>query len=681
MPTSRSVTPCQPAGVINLRAAVIGALAFGACIAPLRAAPPTQAVSTAPAAALHLHTPEGRLQFLLDTPDAPTSAASRTNIEQSALAPGKPQPATPGYLVRSHVILRTASPNALAALAAALKPSGATIAPFDPTGRSLADFHILTAPSVRIAAALADQAAADPRFTSVELDMQRPRADRTLPTDPGVPQQWYISNAASPLFDTNVEPAWKSGFTGTGVALAILESGFDTSHPDLAPNYSAALSQPPQGFSSHGTATAGLAAMAANNAIAGAGLAYSATLARLYNGFDAETAGAFLFNSDTIAIKNNSWGPFDNGTIATISAVELAALRDAFLTGRNGKGTVFVWAAGNGGFSSDRVDYDPYASSRYAISVGAIGNTDLRASYSEPGAALMLVSNSSNDFSASNNSGIYTTAPGNPGTVTTSFGGTSASAPIASGIVALMLQARPDLTARDVAHVLIRSARKCDSTNPNWSLNGAGLWQNYDYGFGAIDAGAAVALAQTWPLRPAELDYPLPSTLVNQPIPDNDPVGITSSVKVGAHMRIERVQVTLNAPHTLLGDLRIELTSPTGTKSLLADTRSDFSSGYSNFTFTSARHWDELAKGTWSIHIADNSSGSTGTFQNWSLRFTGSAPPCPCDWNHSNQITVQDVFDFLSDWFDSAADFNNSGSSTTQDIFEFLNCWFTTTGC
>jgi subtilisin-like proprotein convertase family protein len=364
-----------------------------------------------------------------------------------------------------------------------------------------------------------------------------------------------------------------------------------------------------------------------------------------------------------------------------MSSIELTALENAVTTGRNGLGEVFVWAAGNGAQdNNDRVDYDGYGSNRFSMAIGAIDNTDRAASYSEPGSALMLVTTSSYDFAGSNGSGIYTTSGSDitgPGQYTSGFGGTSAASPIAAGVVALMLQANPNLTWRDVQHVLIRSARRVNPADPGWTANGSGRFVHYQFGFGAIDAAAAVSLAQTFTTRGSEHTYQNTAN-VNLPIPDNSPVGVSSSITIPANLSIERVQVVLTAPHPRIGDLRITLTSPSGSSSLLADTRNDTTAGYNAFTFTSVRHWDERSHGVWTLHIEDRTAGSSGTFTNWKLKIYGGLPACPADWN-GNGLSIQDVFDFLNDWFAGIGDFNNDGVVQIQDIFDFLNAWFA--GC
>uniref|UniRef100_UPI002B41143D S8 family serine peptidase n=1 Tax=Photorhabdus africana TaxID=3097554 RepID=UPI002B41143D len=86
----------------------------------------------------------------------------------------------------------------------------------------------------------------------------------------------------------------------------------------------------------------------------------------------------------------------------------------------------------------------------------------------------------------------------------TSMQGTSFAAPIISGVVALMLEANPNLGYRDVQQILALSARKINDPSTAWSdnsshsWNGGGMHTSNDYGFGQIDARAAVRLAESW---------------------------------------------------------------------------------------------------------------------------------------------------------------------------------------
>src|SRR5690606_19986966 len=126
--------------------------------------------------------------------------------------------------------------------------------------------------------------------------------------------------------------------------------------------------------------------------------------------------------------------------------------------------------------------------------------------------------------------GIWTTFGTN--SYTSTFGGTSAACPLAAGAVGLMLEANPELTWRDVQHVLVRTARQCDPTDPGWAVNGAGRHVNHDFGFGAVDAGAATALAAHWPLVGPALSAATDTQVVGIAIPNNDPNGVVRAVSV-----------------------------------------------------------------------------------------------------------------------------------------------------
>ncbi|MFM9159887.1 MAG: S8 family serine peptidase, partial [Dolichospermum sp.] len=131
-------------------------------------------------------------------------------------------------------------------------------------------------------------------------------------------------------------------------------------------------------------------------------------------------------------------------------------------------------AGGNGRGSLDNSNYDGYANSRYVIAVAAHRNNSngVFSGYSEPGANLLVTAPSNGGTL-----GVVTTdlmgADGYNGLTdqnyTNAFGGTSSATPLVSGVIALMLQANPNLTWRDVQHILVRSAEKNDPTNTDWT--------------------------------------------------------------------------------------------------------------------------------------------------------------------------------------------------------------------
>ena len=476
-------------------------------------------------------------------------------------------------------------------------------------------FWTVQTKSIREAIALADLLAADPRVAEAYLDVDWPKNLRA-PSDPGYPSQWHLNNTQIAIADINVVPVWDTlGFTGTGITTGILEGGFQTGHTDLAANYHSTASQSGGSNTTHGTACAGLVGAVANNGKCGVGVAYGGRISKLIYGNSSTTATAFGYRNDLNFVKSNSWGPADTGLITYLSSVARAAIDNAVATGRGNLGTIFAWAAGNGG-TGDRCDYDPYASNRKVSPIGAIGDQDFRASYNETGSSMLVVAHSSGNVRS-----IYTTT--SPNKCTSAFGGTSAACPIGAGVVALMLQAQPSLTWRDVQHVLVNSARKCDPGNSLWIVNGGGHDVNYNYGFGAVDAHAAVLMAQAWTNVGPEVGLTTGVVAVNTAIPDNNPTGVTRTVNAATGLSVESIELVLNITTTYVGDLQIRVTSPSGVQSLLAATRADPTDNYVNYVFTSRRHWDESAAGTWTIHIADQGAADLATWTNYELRIFG----------------------------------------------------------
>jgi subtilisin-like proprotein convertase family protein len=501
---------------------------------------------------------------------------------------------------------------------------------------------------------------------------------RFIPNDALFGSEWHLRNTGQSSgtvgADANLASAWDltdaggSPIRGNGVVIGVVDTGLQHFHPDVSPNYAAAHSfdfneddsnPAPSSNGGHGTSVAGVAAARGDNSIGVSGAAPHALVAglRLLAGpvDDAVEAAALSFHLHDIDIYNASWGPADDGILAGPGPLTLAAIQAGAESGRNGLGNIYVWAAGNGLTNLDNINYDGYANSRHVIAVGAIDHNGERAPYSEPGAAMLVTA-----YSGSGAARITTTdligLDGLNGlsdqSYTNAFSGTSASAPLVSGVVALMLQANPDLTARDVAHVLVHSARKNDPTDPDWTLNGAGLPVNHKYGFGAIDAATAVALAAGW-TSVAPLSSVDSGTIdVNQAIPDQNSAGISSSHLLTQNVRVERVEVVLNATHSRRGQLEIVLTSPSGTQSVLAEPHGDIGPNYSNWVFTSVRHWDESSAGMWTLTVRDLATGATGTLDNWTLRVHGtpfSAPTIrnlesePIDYLENQSLPISDL--------------------------------------
>ncbi|MGQ9504528.1 MAG: GEVED domain-containing protein [Thermogutta sp.] len=483
------------------------------------------------------------------------------------------------------------------------------------------------------------------------------RALRFIPNDPLFVQQWHLLNTGQsggvPGADLNVVNVWDT-YQGDGVIIGIVDDGIDTLHPDLVANYRADLSydyfandNDPQHEvtfdTGHGTAVAGVAAAVGNNTTGVTGVAFDAQIAaiRLISGAttDLQESQALSHQSDLISIYNNSWGPVGPRDIgfsmfAGPGPLTLAAIRQGVTTGRNGLGNIYVFSAGNDGDLLDNVNYDGFANLRYVIAVGSLNENGQQAFYSEPGACLFVVAPGGemadpNDFA----SGVITTDwTGTNGFDTGDYAGvqgTSFATPAASGVIALMLQANPNLTYRDVQYILAQTARKVDPSDADWTINAAGYHINHKYGFGAIDAAAAVQAAKNW--KPVAPELALDSGVfqVNQNIPDNNAVGVSSTISMAGDInRVEWVEVTVDISHLSPGDLEVVLVSPSGTQSVLATphVHNPFDTGV-HWTFTTNRNWGETSGGDWTLIVRDRSGGIVGRLNSWRLTVYGQQVP------------------------------------------------------
>lgn len=593
------------------------------------------------------------------TPDAATSLAAP--VEESPSDPAQ-FPADMTYTLTSTVVVeaRGLSANDVSALV------GGVVAPVD----GAPGFWTVSAGTVRSALDLADALSQTPGIRSATVSMVTPRTLRN-PDDPSFAQQWHLVNLLRNDADVNADAAWNLGLTGAGVTIGIVEGGFQSNHPDLAANYSAAASMSGGFDTSHGTSCAGVAAAVAFNGAGGAGAAYGANISQQIYGDAVGNATAFGYRNDLNDIKSNSWGPTDNARYAFIAPVELSALQTAVQSGRGGLGEIFVWAAGNGGAGADRVDYDPYASSRYTIAIGSIGDQDTRAWYNERGASMLAVASSSG-----NSRFIYTTTSGSA--YTSSFGGTSSASPLAAGVIGLILEANPNLTWRDVQHILVQTARKNDPTQADWTLNGAGLHINHNYGFGAVDAGAACAAALNWQNAGPEVVYDSGEISVNAALPDNDPNGVTMTLDVPENLRVESVELIFTGATTSRGDLAIRLVSPMGTTSIFAEPHYDPGDNLTNYVFTSLRNWDEESAGTWTIKVADGQSGEASSWTSYALRIYGTAiaADCPGDLNNDGEVSLADLAVMFANWGNSGpGDIDGSGTVDVADLGILFGAW------
>jgi proprotein convertase subtilisin/kexin type 2 len=346
----------------------------------------------------------------------------------------------------------------------------------------------------------------------------------------------------------------------------------------------------------------------------------------------ADIADALTRDLATNMIYHNSWGSPDTGELNESEAEFNQAIARGIREGRGGKGAIYVFPAGNGGCYSipgatgcqrDNSNFDGYVNKLGVIAVGAVDQYGKSPWYAEYGANILL-SAPAGDSAA----GITTTSIGN--TYRNDFAGTSASAPMVSGAVALMLSVNPQLSWRDVQLILAKSARKNDANDASWVGN-----FSHKYGFGALDATAAVTMAKNWTTVGGVNELKKCTQSVkfsNTQIPDAG-AGIGSAISLAGCdiSKIEHVSITMDAIHEYSGDLEVTLYSPNGTSSILATPRkcektdrlSNSCGDFKGWEFGSVRHLDESASGNWQLFVKDTVSGKLGAWLGWSVTVYG----------------------------------------------------------
>lgn len=365
--------------------------------------------------------------------------------------------------------------------------------------------------------ALSRELHARPEVRWAHPDLAISLTPSALPDDPYLADQWHLQNTGqggwTPGVDIDAETAWAIT-QGEGVIISVIDGGLDVDHPDLdgiaGYDYVDDDEDPypdvSDGDASHGTCAAGISAAQGDNGLGVTGVAWKAQVygIRLLgdNTTLSDVADAFVESADAGAgVINNSWG-FNNGCSVYDTYEAMAeALDYAETNGRGGLGTVVVASAGNGNCDNSGDGFQAYPT---VISVAASSGHDEREWYSSFG-DVVDITGPSGSIVTTDLSGDYGygTHDGDPDYMS-SFSGTSASAPVVSGVVALMLAANPRLTAAQVRQVLCETAEPIDVQSEDGAFDEDG-WSPW-YGCGRVDAGSAVlAVANEPPLAPALL--------------------------------------------------------------------------------------------------------------------------------------------------------------------------------
>ncbi|KAI8906594.1 peptidase S8/S53 domain-containing protein [Powellomyces hirtus] len=465
--------------------------------------------------------------------------------------------------------------------------------------------------------------------------------------DPGFGQQWHLINTVIIGNDLNVTGVWKQGITGHNATVCFVDDGLDFNNPDLAENFYAEGSydynvhvktpEPKLPEDRHGTRCAGEVA-AVRNDVCGVGVAYNAKVSgvRILGGAltEADEAAAINYDYQNNHIYSCSWGPSDDGrSMEAPPQIVTDAVYNGIANGRGGLGSIFVFASGNGAASSDHCNADGYTNSIYTITVGALDRSNTHPVYSEACSAVMIVMYSSSGQRAD---AIYTTDwPGNG--CTDAHGGTSAAAPLASGVYALVLQIRPDLTWRDMQHLTVENAVPVDLTDDGWEKTAVGRPFNNKYGYGKLDAYKLVEAAKRFQHVRPQTHIVSPVAESNKEIPHDferldSIISITEEdIKKANMSRIEHITVHVTIEHDSRGDIEMFLVSPHGIVSQLSTFRPRDSdpNGYQNWTLMTVKHWGEDPVGDWKFQVTDRIHPSRkGTLKYWWMTVWGeTAPP------------------------------------------------------
>ena len=477
-------------------------------------------------------------------------------------------------------------------------------------------------------------------------------------TDPLSGCQWHLDNRGQrggrAGEDANVADAHAAGHLGEDVRVAVVDSGIDLDHEDLVANtdpgrshsycvpydddneliYDDVDDDADDAFffdNDHGTSVAGVLA-ARDNGLGMRGVAPRALLdnrrliACASETTVADLADAMTLDMADVAVNTNSWGAGNSAAPKAVSALWDAAVETGIESGYGGKGTVYVWAGSNGDDFGDDVNLQEYTSHYAIIAVCAVNATGVRSLYSERGASLWVCAPSGDD--GRQLPGLATTT--NYDRYRTDHTGTSAATPTVAGVVALVRGANPDLTWRDVKLILAASARRNHADDSGWQQGAQKYgsstdryWFNRAYGFGVVDAHAAVLLAEEWQNVPPLITRTEPSTR-RLNVPD-DRSTVLGSVRFDDTVEfVEHVEIDTHFNAPSFRDLRVELVSPSGTTSLLVPEYDERDISLTEqYTLGSSKHLGEPAEGKWTLRVSDRFAGGGESSVRWSVTLRG----------------------------------------------------------
>ncbi|XP_016103520.1 proprotein convertase subtilisin/kexin type 6 [Sinocyclocheilus grahami] len=441
----------------------------------------------------------------------------------------------------------------------------------------------------------------DPKVDWAQQQVVKTRVKRHARSDPSYihfndpkwSNMWYIhcsDKNSRCRSEMNILAAWQRGYTGRNVVVTILDDGIERNHPDLAQNYDQLASYDVNGNdydptprydssneNKHGTRCAGEVAAVANNSHCIVGIAYNARI-----------GGVRMLDGDvTDVVEAKSLG-----------------IRPDYIDIYSAS-----WGPDDDGKTVDGPG--PLAKQAFELGIKKCSvfmcfwyqvTTDLRQR------------------------------------CTDGHTGTSVSAPMVAGVIALALEANPLITWRDVQHLLVKTSRQAHLKASDWKTNAAGHKVSHLYGFGLVDAEAMVVEAKKWRNVPPQHTCSKTSDRRTRYIRADQKLNASISSSCCSDQPdqqvvfLEHVVVRILIVHPRRGDLEISLVSPSGTRSqLLAQRLFDNSNeGFRNWEFMTVHCWGERAEGMWTLEISDSPSQLRnpevlGKLKEWTLILHGTA--------------------------------------------------------
>lgn len=496
--------------------------------------------------------------------------------------------------------------------------------------------------------------AAEKLLENSVVEFCHPEMIRQVRERAAFPQQWHLAKTtiSGAVIDqhASVTAAWPMA-DGTGVTIAVIDTGIDIDHEEfrsagkLVAPFDATLrtnNPRPGPGENHGTACAGVAC--GDGSFGASGVAPKARLIpiRLRSGLGSMAeARAFehaaVNGADVISC---SWGPNDGDpsdpndpvhqSVVALPDSTREAIEFATGSGRNGKGCVVLFAAGNG---NESVDNDGYASFPKVVAVAACNDSGKRSFYSDFGNAVWC-SFPSNDIVPARTTGIWTTDRSGPagynpggslfsgdtgGNYTNSFGGTSSAAPGAAGVAALILSRNPALRRDEVHDILKRCCDRIDTAGGAYDANG----HSSLYGFGRLNAKRAVELAM--PAAPTDVQI----RTAARDVPVLDLKTSTLDLPVADNRALTALKVSVDIEHTFIGDLVVKVIPPAaaGAAPVLLHDRSGGGTQNLRKTYDAistpglAAYTGKNPLGTWTLEVADKDRRDEGTIKSFTLEF------------------------------------------------------------